>query len=137
MSLDQAPDEIIQHLLHYVSPEDTLQSFQLLCHRFHRLANEGLLWRYHCRTAFRYWHPDHGFREKLHAPAASVGWKRLFLLRARRNHMVSHLLDGILETKVGRLKKIEDICRLGYDAKDFLLAHCRTHESAPDVLARR
>ncbi|KID62404.1 F-box protein, partial [Metarhizium hybridum] len=136
MSLDRVPDEIIQHLLHHVSPEDTLQCFQLLCHRSHRLANEGLLWRYHCRSTFRYWHPDHGFGQKLHAAVASVDWKRLFLLRARRNRTVSQLFDAILKTKVGRLRKIERICRLGYDAKDFLLVQCHAPESAPDVLAR-
>ncbi|KAG8426501.1 hypothetical protein J3459_008068 [Metarhizium acridum] len=137
MSLDRVPDEIIQHLLHYVSPEDTLQCFQLLCHRSYRLANEGLLWRYHCWSTFRYWHPDHGFGQKLRAAVASVDWKHLFLLRTRRNRTVSQLLDTILKTKVGRLKRIERICRLGYDAKDFLLVQCHAPESAPDVLARR
>ncbi|KHO01072.1 F-box protein [Metarhizium album ARSEF 1941] len=136
MSLDQVPDEIIQHLLHYVPPQATLQSFQLLCRRFHRLANEGLLWRFHCRSTFRYWHPDHGFGPKLHAAVASVDWKHLFLLRTRRNQTVSRLFDAILQTKVGRLKKIEDICRLGYDAKDFLLVQCHARDAAPDVLAR-
>ncbi|KID83226.1 F-box domain-containing protein [Metarhizium guizhouense ARSEF 977] len=70
------------------------------------------------------------------ATVASVDWKYLFLLRTRSNHFVSKLLDGIVETKVGRLKKIEKIGRLGYDAKDFPLVQCHIHESAPDVLAR-
>ncbi|EFY94189.2 F-box domain-containing protein [Metarhizium robertsii ARSEF 23] len=109
---------------------------QLLCHRCYRLANDGLLWRYHCRSTFRYWRPDHSFGEKLQATVASVDWKYLFLLRTRSNHIVSQLLDGIVETKVGRFKKIEKICRLGYDAKDFLLVQCHIHESASDVLAR-
>ncbi|QLI68653.1 uncharacterized protein G6M90_00g062510 [Metarhizium brunneum] len=136
-SLRRFPDEIIQHLLRFVPPRDILQCFQLLCHRFYRLANEGLLWRYHCQSTFRYWHPGHGFGEKLQATVASVDWKYLFLLRTRSNHTISELLDGIVETKVGRLKKIEKICRLGYDAKDFLLVQCHIHESASDVLARR
>ncbi|EFZ03335.2 F-box domain-containing protein [Metarhizium robertsii ARSEF 23] len=135
-SLGRFPDEIIQHLLRFVPPRDILQCFQLLCHRFYRLANEGLLWRYHCRSTFKYWHPGHGFGEKLQATVASVDWKYLFLLRTRSNHTISQLLDGIVETKVGRLKKIEKICRLGYDAKDFLLVQCHIHESASDVLAR-
>ncbi|EXU94599.1 transglutaminase-like superfamily protein [Metarhizium robertsii] len=135
-SLGRFPDDIIQHLLRFVLPEDNLQCFQLLCHRCYRLANDGLLWRYHCRSTFRYWRPDHSFGEKLQATVASVDWKYLFLLRTRSNHIVSQLLDGIVETKVGRFKKIEKICRLGYDAKDFLLVQCHIHESAPDVLAR-
>ncbi|QPG93812.1 hypothetical protein C2857_002781 [Epichloe festucae Fl1] len=137
MSLDQAPDEIIQQLLYHVSPEDNLRCFQLLGHRFHRLASQGLLWRHHCRTRFRYWSPEHGFHEKLHQAVASVKWKRLFLLREHRNRLVSKLFDEVLASKVGRLKRMEHICRLGYDAKDFLLDQCHTHESASDVLARR
>ncbi|KAK2612111.1 hypothetical protein QQS21_001841 [Conoideocrella luteorostrata] len=137
MSLDQIPDEIFQHLLYYVSPEDNLQCFKLLSHRFHRLANHGLLWRYHCCSTFKYWSPDHGFREKLDLTVASVEWKKLFLVRAQRNSLVSKLLDGVLASKVGRLRGMEHICRLGYDAKDFLLDQCQIQESAPDVLARR
>ncbi|TWU78124.1 hypothetical protein ED733_007335 [Metarhizium rileyi] len=137
MSLDQVPDEIIQHLLYYVSPEDTLHCFQLLCRHFHGLANESLLWRYHCWTTFKYWHPLHDFGQKLHAAVARVDWKHLFLLRVHKNRIVSRRLDAILQSRVGRLKNIETIRRLGYDAKDFLLAQCHVHESAPDVLARR
>jgi F-box protein 21 len=73
----------------------------------------------------------------LKVTVASVDWKHLFLVRSRRNHVVSRLLDEILATKVGRLKKMERICRMGYDAKDILLVQCHTHESVPDVLARR
>lgn len=137
MSLEQVPDEIIQQLLYYISPEDNLQCFQLLSRRFHHLSNEGLLWRHHCRISFRYWLPDHQINNKLHLRVTDVDWKHLFLLRLHRNRLISKLLDGVLETKVGRLKKFESICRLGYDAKDFLLAQCRIGESAKDVLARR
>ena len=137
MSLDRVPDEIIQHLLYYVPPEDNLQHFQLLCRRLRRLANQGLLWRHHCCHRFKYWSSEHGFRDKLRQAAATVEWKQLFLLRARRNRLVSQLFDGVLKSKLGRLKRMEDICRLGYDAKDFLLKQCQIHESAPDVLARR
>ncbi|KND93099.1 hypothetical protein TOPH_02113 [Tolypocladium ophioglossoides CBS 100239] len=137
MSLDRVPDEIIQHLLYYVSPRDNLRGLQLLSRRFHRLANEPLLWRLHCRDSFRYWHPDHGLRHKLRLKVAEVEWKRLFGLRTRQNSLVARLLDDIIATKVGRLKRFEAIARLGYDAKDFLLEQCRTDESADDYLARR
>ncbi|XP_044715513.1 transglutaminase-like superfamily domain-containing protein [Hirsutella rhossiliensis] len=121
MSLDKVPDEIIQHLLHY----------------FHRLANEPLLWRYHCRNSFNHWHQSHEFRHKLRCKASEVDWKQLFVLRAQQNRLVADLLDGIIATQVGRLKRFESIARLGYDAKDFLLEQCRIDESAPDFLARR
>ncbi|KAF7542818.1 hypothetical protein G7Z17_g11247 [Cylindrodendrum hubeiense] len=137
MLLDQVPDEIIHHLLYYVSPEDNLASFQLLSHRLNRLADEPLLWKYYCQRTFRFWNPEHGFHRRLKQRASEVDWKRLFILRNTRNARVSHLLDDILATKVGRLMKFEQICRLGYDAKDFLLDQCHTEESVEDVLARR
>ncbi|KAH6982830.1 Transglutaminase-like superfamily-domain-containing protein [Ilyonectria sp. MPI-CAGE-AT-0026] len=137
MLLDQVPYEIIQHLLYYVSPEDNLASFQLLSHRLNRLANEPLLWKYHCRSSFRFWNPEHGFQRRLNQRASEADWKCLFILRHTRNVQISHLLDEILATKVGRLMKFEQICRLGYDAKDFLLDQCHAEESAEDVLARR
>ncbi|KAF4512122.1 hypothetical protein G6O67_001302 [Ophiocordyceps sinensis] len=137
MSLDKIPDEIIQHLLHYVSPRDNLRSLQILSRQFHRLANQPLLWRYYCRSSFTHWHQNHEFQNKLRRKASEVGWKQLFVLRAQQNRLVADLLDGIITTQVGRVKRFETIARLGYDAKDFLLAQCRTDESAHDFLARR
>ena len=137
MHLEQLPDEIIQHLLYYVSPEDALCSFQLLNRRSKRLANEPLLWRYYCQTSFQFWDPANRFQCKLLCRASDVEWKHLYLLRKARNSQVSHLLDGILASKVGRLKRFEKICQFGYDAKDFLLTQCRADESLEDVLSRR
>ena len=135
--LETLPDELVQHLLHYVPPEDILQNFSLLSKRLHRVAQEPLLWRYYCRTTFKYWNSDHRLGEKLRRPVHHVDWKALFLLRLRRNARAAVLLDGIVESRVLRLQKMEQICRFGYDVKDFLLAQCRVDESADDVLARR
>lgn len=137
MSLDELPDEIIQHLLHYVPPEDTLASFQLASRRFARLSNEPLIWKYHCANTFRYWHTDHNFRAKVRLPAARVDWKRLFTLRWSRQTYVSGLFDEVLATKVRRHKRFAQIGELGYDAKDFLLKQCHADDSVEDVLARR
>ncbi|KAF7561970.1 hypothetical protein G7046_g2148 [Stylonectria norvegica] len=137
MFFDQVPDEIIQQLLYYISPEDTLNHVLVLSRRLNRLAHEPLLWRYHCRSAFTFWSPEHGFQRTLRERASDVDWKRLYTLRRNRNVRISILLDEILATKVGRLKKFEEICRLGYDAKDFLLAQCKADDTAEDVLARR
>lgn len=137
MSLDQLPDEIIQHLLHYVSPDDTLASFQLVSRRFARVSDEPLIWKYYCVNTFRYWHPEHDFRTKVRLPAFKVGWKRLFVLRRRRHAYVSGLFEGILASKVGRHRRFAQIGELGYDAKDFLLDQCNADDSVEDVLARR
>ncbi|KAF4822245.1 hypothetical protein CGCTS75_v010789 [Colletotrichum tropicale] len=137
LSLAQVPDEILLQILHYVSAEDTLLSVHPLSRRLHHLANEPILWRYYCLHSFKYWHPEHQFREKLLEPASKVSWKRLFLCRMRRNARVASLFDGVLATKLGRVKKFEEICLLGLDAKDFLLNQAQTPELAEDVLSRR
>ncbi|KIL91781.1 hypothetical protein FAVG1_05398 [Fusarium avenaceum] len=137
MFFSQIPDEIIQHLLYYISPEDNLLSFQSLSHRLRHLANESLLWRYHCQRSFEYWHPQHNFHRRLKGRASDTPWKKIFILRKSRNAQLDRLLDDIVATKVGRLKRFEKVCKLGYDAKDFLLEQCNADEAAEDVLARR
>lgn len=137
MFFSQIPDEIIQHLLYYISPEDNLLSFQFLSHRLRHLANESLLWRYHCQIRFEYWHPQHNFHRRLKGRASDTPWKQIFILRKSRNAQLNRLLDDIVATKVGRLKRFEKVCKLGYDAKDFLLEQCNADEAAEDVLARR
>lgn len=136
-SLNDVPDEIIVHILHFLEPEDTLISVQLVSRRYRRLANEPLLWKRHCSGGFRFWHPEHHIAEKLAAPLNSVDWKELWITRKRRNVIVAHQLDGALATKVGQFQKLQQICLLGYDAKDFLLEQCRADDSVEDVLARR
>lgn len=136
-SLEEFPDEIIRHILLYLPPEDTLRSFQLLSRRLHYLANESLLWRWYCRISFKYWHPGHRFQEKLAVRASSVDWKRMWLARKRSNNEVARLLDGVLSTKVGQLRRLQQICQMGYDVKDYLLDQCHIDDSAEDALARR
>jgi F-box protein 21 len=137
MALDQVPDELIRHILYYVAPETNLSVIQLLSKRLHRLANDALLWKYYCCSSFRYWSPEHQFQKKLRLRASEVEWKALWMERKKRNTRASSLLDSILATKVGRVQKFEQICVLGYDAKDFLLEQCHPDESAEDMLARR
>lgn len=136
-SLEDIPDEIVRHILIYLPPQDALINFQLLSRRFHHLANESLLWRWHCQTSFRFWNPSHRLQDKLKALASSVDWKGLWIKRKRNNNRIARLLDGVLSTKTGQLKRLQQICELGYDAKDCLLEQCHVDDSAEDVLARR
>lgn len=136
-SLEDIPDEIVRHILLYLPPEDTLENFQLLSRRYRHLATEPLLWRWHCRHSFRHWRPEHKLHEKLRARASSVDWRGLWITRKRNNNRVARLLAGVIATKVGQLKRLKQICELGYDAKDYLLEQCRVDDSAEDVLARR
>ena len=136
-SLDDIPDEIVRHVLLFVSPEDNLRTVQHLAKRLGRIANEPLLWRYHCHRAYKYWAPRHVLPLKLAAQASDVAWKELWIERKRLDTRSARLFDGLLSTKVGRLRKLGKICELGYDAKDFLLAQLHTDDGVEDVLARR
>ena len=136
-SLTLFPEDIIRVILRFVSPEDNLGTVQLLSHRFKEAADDALLWRYHCYSSWRYWHPSHCFSEKLLQRASSVDWKALWLQRRRTQHEVGALLDGILATKVGQVRRFKQICLKGYDAKDFLLEQRRSRTDSDDGLARR
>ncbi|TDZ29433.1 hypothetical protein CTRI78_v011955 [Colletotrichum trifolii] len=136
-SLNQFPDEIILQILHYVPPDDILVSLQLSSRRLHRLANEPILWRQACAHSFDFWHPYHRFSKNVCRPLLETSWKTLFIIRRRRNIRAAALFEGILATKYGRVEKFEELCLLGYDAKDFLLSQARTPDAAQDVLARR
>src|SRR5688572_16446112 len=111
MSMHRLPNEIIQHLLYHLPPEDNLASFQLLSRRMNRLANGHLLWRHHCQS-IRYWSQEHNLQQKLLGPPTDADWKGLFVLRKRRNTRVAKLFDGILASQVGRIARIEQICVL-------------------------
>jgi F-box protein 21 len=66
-----------------------------------------------------------------------VDWKNLYTHRSNIDSKTTAILDSILEDQVNRIGKFNAIAKFGYDAKDTLLRHCRTGETAGDVLARR
>ncbi|KAI2622696.1 hypothetical protein GGS26DRAFT_567287 [Hypomontagnella submonticulosa] len=136
-SINSLPDEIVHHILLYVSPEETLTKIAFLSKRFNRVAQEPLLWRAYCQDNFKYWDSRHGFKERLKDNLHNTDWKSLFLLRLGRNACIARLVDGIVASRVSRLQRIEQICLYGYDAKDYLLSQCRVSDSVEDVLARR
>lgn len=136
-SIDSLPDEIVHHILLYVSPEEILTKIAHLSKRFNRVAQEPLLWRSYCETNFKYWDSSHRFTERLTSNVHDTDWKRLFLVRLSHNASIARLVDGIISSRVCRLQKMEQICLYGYDAKDYLLSQCRVPDSTEDVLARR
>jgi F-box protein 21 len=135
-SLSDLPDEVIQAILIYVPPVD-LPSVHRVSKRISRLSNEPLLWRYHCKTQFKYWDPSHNIQQKFKQKPASVDWKRLYVHRFVVDRSATRLLDSILESQTGRIGKTQQIVDLGYDAKDTLLRHCHAGDETEDVLARR
>ena len=135
-SLNDLPDEIIQHILFYISPEDALV-VQHVSRRLSRLANEPLLWRYHCLTSFKYWDSKHRIRQKFAGNVADADWKKIYFYRHGVDVQTTKTLDSILASQIRRIEKFERISQFGYDAKDTLLRHCATDEAIEDVLARR
>ncbi|KAI1338110.1 hypothetical protein F5Y15DRAFT_387630 [Xylariaceae sp. FL0016] len=134
---DSLPDELLHQLLYYISPEETLTTLSLLSRRFNSVAQEPLLWRHYCQSSFKYWQAEHQFREKANGELHHVDWKGLYLLRLARNYHVANLIDGIIASRISRLHKTEQICRYGYDAKDYLMSQCRIGDDVEDYLARR
>ncbi|TAQ84599.1 hypothetical protein B7494_g7082 [Chlorociboria aeruginascens] len=137
LSLIDLPDEVLQHIFYYFSPEDTLLNVDHISKRFNRLSNEPLLWRYHCRVQFRYWDSNHRIRQKFAGNVGDVDWKTLFLYRQQVDLQTTRTLDSILEGQIDRIGKFEEISKFGYDAKDTLLRHCHTSSEADDALARK
>ncbi|KAI0012370.1 hypothetical protein F4779DRAFT_568378 [Xylariaceae sp. FL0662B] len=134
---DALPDELVHHILQYVSPEETLTKVSLLSKRFHRIAQEPLLWRRYCKDNFKYWESSHRVKDKLQGKVHDTNWKRLFLVRRGRNAYIAKLIDSIVTSRLSRLQKMEQICVYGYDAKDYLLSQCAIDDSSEDFLARR
>lgn len=136
-SIEQLPDDILVRIIHFVPPEDNLDTLQLLSHRICSLATNQLLWKRHCLHTFEYWHSRHNLAKKLQLTASEVDWKALFILRRSQNQTVSKLLNHAVRTRQSRITNITRICHFGYDAKDFLLSQIRLDDSVEDILARR
>ena len=136
-SISSLPDEVLQHILYYVSPHDVLLNLQRVSKRLNGLSSEPLLWRFHCRTQFNYWDSKHRIRQKFIGSVGDVDWQTLYMHRQTVDSQTTALLDSILGDQVNRIKKFNHIAEFGYDAKDTLLGHCQTRDTAEDVLARR
>ncbi|KAI1826355.1 hypothetical protein F4861DRAFT_498031 [Xylaria intraflava] len=135
-SLVALPDELLHQILRHTAPEQALRSVALVSRRFNRLTEERLLWKYYCKTSFRYWQTSHRFWDKVRGNLHDVDWKALYLLRLKRNRHIASLIDDIVASRVSRIEKTEQICRYGFDAKDYLLTQSRIDDSVPDALAR-
>lgn len=136
-NLEGLPDEVLTDIFYHLEPEETLLSVQLVSRRIYNLVQEPLLWRYHCRTSFRYWDEKHDIRRRFNGHIDGTDWLQLFLERRHADATTTRLLDSILSEQIGRIDKTNQMGELGYDTKDTLLRHRHTDLDAPDVLARR
>ncbi|KFY33427.1 hypothetical protein V494_07641 [Pseudogymnoascus sp. VKM F-4513 (FW-928)] len=135
-TISDLPDEVLDQILYYLSPEQTVLNVRRACKRFARLSEEPLLWRYYCRTEYAYWDAKHKIKQKFGGDVSDVEWKKLYIYRKNIDIRTSELLDSILSEQIGRINKTKDISEFGYDAKDVLLRNCRAKTDTDDVLAR-
>lgn len=136
-TISDLPDEVLDQVLHYLSPEQTILNVRRASKRFALLSEEPLLWRYYCRTEYTYWDAKHRIKQKFGGDVGDVDWKKLYMYRRNTDIRISELLDSILSEQIGRIDKTKDISEFGYDAKDILLRNCRVEIDTEDVLARR
>jgi F-box protein 21 len=139
------PAEIVQSILFFLPPE-SLCDVRATSKQLHSIADTPLLWRYHCRTQYRFWDPIHNIKRKLASPISVTDWKQLFISRRLIDAEVHDMVDEVVRTPHNRIHTIEDISiqRYGsavvansYDVKDALLSHYNVAEDKEDHLARR
>ncbi|KAF2433823.1 YccV-like-domain-containing protein [Tothia fuscella] len=144
------PNELIQSILSYLTPESLGGSIRSVDKRLQSIADTPLLWRFHCRTQYRFWDPTHDIKKAFAKPVDATKWKDLFVSRRKLDKFVEEKIDEIIQSSQNRILNIEDVVRGGastglgprkashtYDVKDKLLELCRTPEDVDDYLARR
>lgn len=136
-TLADLPNEVLRNIIFHLESSDTLNSVQFVSKQFFTLAQEPLLWRYHCKTQFHYWDEKHDIRRRFNVEAEETDWLRLYLHRKNTDERITTLLDSILSQQTKRITQTNTIAEFGYDAKDTLLRHRNGDPNAPDVLARR
>ncbi|KAL5606424.1 hypothetical protein BROUX41_002840 [Berkeleyomyces rouxiae] len=131
------PNELIQLIINFIPPEDNLRNVQRVNRLLHFLGSDPKIWRHHC-SLMRYWSPHHEFESKLKQGLSMVNWKKLYLLRRRRNAEAEHLLSSAIESRRGRMLRLEQVSVLGLDVKQYLLDQTSLNLiDRSDALARR
>jgi F-box protein 21 len=139
------PNELVQSILFYLPPE-FLCPIRAVNKRLLSISDTPLLWRYHCRTQYRFWDPSHDITNAFAKPVDATDWKGILVERRRLDRLVGERLDEVVKTGKERIANIEAISKSShaggkgqhtYDVKDALLRHCQTPEETEDYLARR
>lgn len=136
LSLEYLPQEILLNILCYCDPLSAV-ALESTCRRLRGVTNEPILWRFYCRTSFRYWDSRHDMPNKLAGPVHQVDWKALYISRHLVGRATINFLDDILRSQTGRIEKFRTIIAYGYDIKDALLQNTQADSSVDDYLARR
>ncbi|KAL9129734.1 MAG: hypothetical protein Q9217_001892 [Psora testacea] len=134
-SLRELPQEVLTQIFLQVNPE-AIPNLQEACRSFHDLCGP-LIWRHCCQTKYQYWSTSRRVEEKLAEEVGKNDWKQIYAERHKIDRDISRAINSILASQVRRIEKTKGIVKFGYDAKDMLLQHLTSSDSAKDVLARR
>lgn len=135
IQLTDLPDEVIQTVLYQLTYTGAL-ALEATCRRFRDVSNEPLLWKRYCQQSFKKWRS--GDVKARSASKDFTGWKLLFEERMRTNKNIRNLMNGVIDIGTDRIRRLENITRLGYDAKEALIEGFKNaHLHTGDVLARR
>jgi len=133
----ELPTELLEAIFLHLDT-NSLIAVSRTCRVVNRLTAESpILWRHLCQTQFRTWDSRHDIAIKLAGPLSDVNWRILYVEKTRIENTTRLLLDRIVSTQHERIRSINKIADLGYDAKDALLKEMACPNDAEDVLARR
>lgn len=136
-SFTALPTEILEAIFFHLDPR-SLVSASLTCKSVKKVAADSpVIWRHLCVSHFSHWASRHDIAAKLTGPLSDVDWRSLFIYRVNVERETRRLLDRVLETRLGRIKHINEIAEIGLDAKETLLRELQCPDDAEDVLARR
>ncbi|KAF2857643.1 YccV-like-domain-containing protein [Piedraia hortae CBS 480.64] len=134
--LQKLPEELIDSIARYLSPEDTA-AFGATCRLAHAITNQQVLWRKHCVEVWKYWNERHVLQKRLKQPLLQTEWRELFLERKTIDRNALQTFSQALKTQRWRTARMGSISSEGYDVKDVMLwLRDHTPEDAEDYLAR-
>ncbi|KAF2714116.1 YccV-like-domain-containing protein [Pleomassaria siparia CBS 279.74] len=131
------PTEILEAIFLHLDPSSLIAVSQTSNFVKRITLDTPLIWRHFCRNYFKSWAPHHNIAAKFAGPLSSVDWRALFIHRVQIAKRTIQLLNSVLHTQQGRIRRINEIADFGYDAKEVLLRQCACPDDAEDVLARR
>jgi len=131
------PDELLESIVCHLPPDAAI-AFGSTSKQCNKIVYEPLVWRRHCMQGWRYWHEKHAIEDKLEQPPIRTKWRQVYSERRRIDKVCADEFEDLLASQQHRLLRIENIAKMGNDARGILQERRDdTPDDAEDVLARR
>lgn len=127
------PTEILQNIFLRLD-KISLLNVSYTCKSIKRISSDSqFIWRDLCRWNFENWDTRHDIQVKYSGSIDAVDWRSLFIYRIRVERRTRQLLDQIVSTQHGRIRHMNELADLGYDALDELIERMsgESHTEAP------